>query len=113
MQASSPTFTLPRPPDPDWRPSVSDWMDMSRWEALTAAVRGVVEQLPGPERAVIVAEALSRLELDTLGWCADCRTSLPEGFCADHIIGSGLVDAFRRHAYTRLPGRPLIDLDVA
>ena len=104
--------TLPRPVDPDWRPSVSDWMDMSAWEALTAAVRGVVGQLPGPERAVVVAEALSRLELDTLGWCADCQAARPEGVCLSHAQGSGLVDAVRRHLYTRLPGRPLIDVDL-
>jgi hypothetical protein len=105
--------TLPRRVDPDYRLTESEWMDAAAMQALSAAVRGVVEQLPGPERAVVVAEALAHLELGALEWCADCRAARPEGFCFDHIIGSGLVDAFRRHAYARLPGRPLIDLDMA
>jgi hypothetical protein len=104
--------TLPRPVDPDWRPAVSDWMDMSVWQALSAAVRGVVTQLPGPERAVIVADALAALELWGLDWCPECKAARPEGICFDHAQGVALVDAFRRHAYARLPGRPLLDTDL-
>jgi hypothetical protein len=105
--------TLPRQVDPDDRLTVSEWMDAARFEALSAAIRGIAAQLPGPERAVVVADALSHLELGALEWCAACRAARPEGFCDSHIQGSGLVDAFRRHAYTRLPGRPLVDLDMA
>ena len=114
MATSSTTFTLPRPPDPDWMPDRADREHLLLTDTLERAIRAIVTDASGispAERSVIVADALAALELDGLGWCERCQ-SAPEGLCHDHVQGSGLVDAFRRHAYRRLPGRPLIEIDL-
>lgn len=109
---STTTFTLPRPPDPAYVPSAAEREDSLEVVALERAIRAVVAGRSPAERPVIVAEALAWLELHAVDWCDRCRAALPEGICYSHAQGIALVDAVRRHVYTRLPGRPLIDVDL-
>lgn len=112
MSVSSPTYMLPRPPDPGYRPGQAEREHSLEVHALEMAVRGVVIALDPAEQSVVIADALAALELHAVDWCDRCRSSLPEGFCFDHTQGLALADAFRRHAYRRLPGRPLIEADL-
>jgi hypothetical protein len=115
MSASSPISVLPRPADPAYVPSQAEREHSLAVHALERAIVAIVTGahfVSPAERSVIVAEALSSLEMDGISWCADCQASRTDGFCYDHAQGLGLIDAFRRHAYSRLPGRPLIDVDL-
>jgi hypothetical protein len=114
MSVSSPIApgpVLPRGGPADYVPSVAEREHAQLVVALQKAITGLVahtDDITPAERAVVVAEALADLELDALGWCEGCQ-AMPEGMCYHHYAGLALADAFRRHAYMRLPGRPLID----
>jgi hypothetical protein len=102
---------LPRGAEPGWRPSLADRLQAEVHLALRTAIRGIVARLDPAMQSVIVAEALLSMELDGLSWCGKCQATR-EGICYGHAGGVTLVDALRRHLYTRLPGRPLTDIDL-
>jgi hypothetical protein len=56
-------------------------------------------------------DLMASLEREVLGVIRNAAAALTDG-CASHATGLEFVDAFRRVAYRRLPGRPRIVEDL-
>ncbi len=106
---------LPRPADPDYRATDAERHHWIALYDLERAVRGVLDaaspEITGAERTAVLCGALVSRALDALGWCAACQAD-SEGLCKDHHAAVEMAEASLRLAYRRLPGRPLIDIDL-
>jgi hypothetical protein len=96
-------------------PTAEQIRHAEQWDQLLTTCLAVLDQAPAwmseNTRTAILADALAAREFLALRWCVRCKLTRG-GDCPDHIAGLALVDEARRHIYRRLPGRPLIEIDL-